>query len=80
MDYKFKTEPYAHQIKALEMSWNRQYFSYFIEIVTGKTKVLIENLAMLYDKCKSDCALIVAPKGVVKTGMMVKFLHTYLIT
>jgi SNF2 family DNA or RNA helicase len=38
-----------------------------MEMGTGKTKVLIDNLAMLYDKGKVDSALIVAPKGVVKT-------------
>jgi len=34
---------------------------------TGKTKVLIDNAAMLYDKGKIDGLLIVAPKGVVGT-------------
>jgi SNF2 family DNA or RNA helicase len=34
---------------------------------TGKTKVLIDNLSMLYDKGKVDGALIVAPKGVIGT-------------
>jgi SNF2 family DNA or RNA helicase len=34
---------------------------------TGKTKVLIDNLAMLYDKGKVDGALIIAPKGVIGT-------------
>ena len=38
-----------------------------MEMGTGKTKVLIDNLAMLYDKGKIDSALIIAPKGVVKT-------------
>jgi SNF2 family DNA or RNA helicase len=38
-----------------------------MEMGTGKTKVLIDNVAMLYDKGKIDGALIVAPKGVVKT-------------
>jgi SNF2 family DNA or RNA helicase len=38
-----------------------------MEMGTGKTKVLIDNLAMLYDKGKVDGALIVAPKGVIKT-------------
>ena len=66
MDYKFKTEPYAHQIKALEMSWNRQYFAYFMEMGTGKSKVLIDNISMLYDNGKINGVLIVAPKGVVK--------------
>ena len=38
-----------------------------MEMGTGKTKVLIDNLAMLYDKGKVDGALIIAPKGVIKT-------------
>ena len=67
MNYKFKMKPYAHQLTALEKSWNRDTFAYFMEMGTGKTKVLIDNLAMLYDKGKVDGALIVAPKGVVKT-------------
>jgi len=52
---------------ALEKSWNKENFAYFMEMGTGKTKVLIDNLAMLYDKGKVDAALIIAPKGVVKT-------------
>ena len=24
MNYKFKTKPYAHQLKALEMSWDKK--------------------------------------------------------
>jgi len=38
-----------------------------MEMGTGKTKVLIDNMSMLYDKGKIDGALIIAPKGVVKT-------------
>ena len=67
MNYKFKMKPYAHQLTALEKSWNRDTFAYFMEMGTGKTKVLIDNLAMLYDKGKVDGALIVAPKGVIGT-------------
>ncbi len=52
---------------ALEKSWNRETYAYFMEMGTGKTKVLIDNLAMLYDKGKVDGALIVAPKGVIGT-------------
>ena len=48
MNYKFKTEPYAHQLKALKMSWDKPYFAYFMEMGTGKSKVLIDNIAMLY--------------------------------
>ena len=60
-------KPYAHQLTALEKSWNRDNFAYFMEMGTGKTKVLIDNLAMLYDKGRVDGALIIAPKGVVGT-------------
>ena len=67
MNYRFKTKPYAHQLKALEMSYDKKAFAYFMEMGTGKSKVLIDNLAMLYDKGKIDGALIIAPKGVVKT-------------
>jgi SNF2 family DNA or RNA helicase len=66
MNYKFKTKPYAHQLKALEMSWNKEVFAYFMEMGTGKSKVLLDNISMLYDKGKIDGALIVAPKGVYK--------------
>ena len=67
MNYKFKTKPYKHQMTALEKSWNKQNFAYFMEMGTGKTKVLIDNMSMLYDKGKVDGALIIAPKGVIKT-------------
>jgi SNF2 family DNA or RNA helicase len=67
MNYKFKTKPYAHQMTALEKSWNRETYAYFMEMGTGKTKVLIDNLAMLYDKGKVNGALIIAPKGVIGT-------------
>jgi len=67
MNYKFKTKPYKHQITALEKSWNKETYAYFMEMGTGKTKVLIDNMSMLYDKGKIDGALIVAPKGVIKT-------------
>ena len=64
MDYKFKTEPYKHQLTALGASHNRENFALFMEMGTGKSKVLIDNIAMLYDKGKINAALIVAPKGV----------------
>ena len=69
MNYKFKTRPYAHQLKALEMSWKKEVFAYFMEMGTGKSKVLLDNIAMLYDRGKINGALIVAPKGVYKNWL-----------
>ena len=64
MNYKFKTKPYAHQITALEKSWEKTEYAYFMEMGTGKSKVLVDNMSMLYDKGKINGALIIAPKGV----------------
>ena len=64
MNYKFKTKPYAHQLKALEMSHNKEVFAYFMEMGTGKTKVVIDTMAILYEAEKLKAVLIIAPKGV----------------
>ena len=79
MNYKFKTKPYRHQLDALEKSWNKETFAYFMEMGTGKTKVLIDNAAMLYDKGKINGILIVAPKGVIGTWYNQE-LPTHLVT
>ena len=67
MNYKFKKKPYKHQLTALEKSWNRETYAYFMEMGTGKTKVLIDNASMLYDKGKINGVLVIAPKGVIGT-------------
>jgi len=64
MDYRFKTEPYEHQLTALGASHKKENFALFMEMGTGKSKVLIDNIAMLYDRGKINAALIIAPKGV----------------
>ena len=64
MKYEFKTTPYAHQKEALVRSWSKPEYAYFMEMGTGKSKVLIDNLAILYSKGAIDSALIIAPKGV----------------
>ena len=66
MNYRFKTKPYEHQLKALERSWDREYFAYFMEMGTGKSKVLIDNASILYDKGNINGLLLIAPKGVYK--------------
>ena len=48
------------------MSWNKEVYAYFMEMGTGKSKVLLDNISMLYDRGKINGALIVAPKGVYK--------------
>jgi SNF2 family DNA or RNA helicase len=66
MNYKFKTKPYGHQLDALEASWDKENFAYFMEMGTGKSKVLLDNAAILYDKGLINGLLLIAPKGVYK--------------
>jgi SNF2 family DNA or RNA helicase len=60
----FKTTPYKHQVTALERSLDREAYGFFMEMGTGKSKVLIDTISNLYLEGKIDFALIIAPKGV----------------
>ena len=62
--YEYKTEPFDHQRKALEDSWDADFHAYFMEMGTGKSKVAIDNMGVLFEKGEIKAALIVAPKGV----------------
>ena len=64
VNYKFKIKPFAHQVTALERGWQRPEFGLFMEMGTGKSKVLIDNLGMLYQAGEINFALVIAPKGV----------------
>ena len=72
-DYRFKTKPYAHQLEALEKSWAQDTYALFMEMGTGKSKVLVANIAMLYDRGAIRAALVVAPKGVYKNWDEIEF-------
>jgi hypothetical protein len=61
----FKTKPYDHQIEALNRGMNQSSYGYLMEMGTGKSKVLIDNLAGLALQNKVNFALIIAPKGCV---------------
>ena len=57
VNYKFKTEPYEHQREAMHRSiylWNALWF--FMEMGTGKSKVLIDSIAYLGNTHKLDFA------------------------
>jgi SNF2 family DNA or RNA helicase len=72
-DYRFKTKPYEHQLQALEKSWAQDTYALFMEMGTGKSKVLVDNIAMLYDRGAVRGALIIAPKGVYKNWNDIEF-------
>jgi len=64
VNYKFKFKPFDHQKTALDLGWDRTEFGLFMEMGTGKSKVLIDNMGMLYQAGQINFALVLAPKGV----------------
>lgn len=61
---KYQTDPFLHQRKALEKSFDMKSFALLMEQGTGKTKVAIDTGVNLYLKGEITAMLIVAPSGV----------------
>jgi len=61
--YPFKREPRDHQLKCWDMAKDEDEFAKFMDMGTGKSKVLIDNICYLYDNDKIDAALICSFKG-----------------
>ena len=64
MKYKFKMKPFRHQLDILSHSWNKENYAIFADMGTGKSKIIIDNIALLYDRGKINAALIIAPKSI----------------
>lgn len=64
VNYEFKTEPYEHQREAIKRAGENTAFAFFMEMGTGKSKSLIDNLGQLHVSKDVNFALIIAPKGV----------------
>jgi len=62
--YPFKNKPYLHQAAYLQRFWEDPGAALFADMGTGKSFMLINNAAMLYDKGRINAMLVVAPKGV----------------
>lgn len=64
MNYEFKTTPYSHQLEHFDAYRNKQAWGVLWDQGTGKTKVLLDTIAHLYDHGKIDGVLVIAPNGV----------------
>jgi len=51
-------------MEALKQAYNKEYYAFFMEMGTGKSKVLIDEIGGYFLQGKIDSALIIAPKGV----------------
>ena len=63
-DFKFKTKPYQHQYNVFMKSRDKESYALFMEQGTGKSKVILDNIAYLFRAGKIDSVIIAAPKGV----------------
>lgn len=59
--YKFRTPPFAHQKKCFALSRDATYFALLMEQGTGKTKLLIDTAAYLYESQQIDGVIIAGP-------------------
>ena len=63
LNYEYQTVPYKHQEKTLARCAHRKEFALFLEMGLGKSKVLLDNAAILYEAGKINALLIITPKG-----------------
>ena len=61
---KFKTKPYKHQLKCLKKFGRHKAFALLAEMGTGKTWIIINNVADLWTNGLCDAMLVFAPNGV----------------
>lgn len=62
--FPFKTKPFEHQLKAFSLSRHAEYFGLFMEMGTGKTKILVDNAFALYSEGYLDRVIVVTINGV----------------
>lgn len=67
--YSPRTPPYKHQREALNKGWKRRGFAYLMDMGTGKTRTLIDNVCLLQQNEGLTGLLIVAPKSVYTNWM-----------
>ena len=70
--YRYRNPPYAHQQAYLQRFWERPVAALFADMGTGKSYMLINNIAMLYDVGHINAAVIVAPKGVYRNWVQIE--------
>lgn len=66
-EYKHKTKPFKHQSDVLLLSADSVYWAYFLEPGLGKSKLLLDNAAYLYEKGEIEALVISTVKAVCPT-------------
>ncbi len=61
VDFSFFTKPMSHQLEAFNLSKDKEYFGLFMEMGTGKSKVIVDTICYLFLQNKINAAVILAP-------------------
>ena len=69
---KYKTKPYAHQLKCLQEYGKKEYFALLADMGTGKTFIIINNIAELWADDEVNGVLVLAPNGVQTNWMNIE--------
>jgi len=64
VDFEFKTQPFAHQMRIWEETKDREFHGLFLEMGVGKTKIAIDTAAWKYLNQDCNGLLVIAPNGV----------------
>lgn len=62
--FAYKTQPLSHQREALKQGAKDFYHALFMDMGTGKTKVIIDTMSYLYTEDKINLVIVVAPNSV----------------
>jgi len=74
--YQYKTTPFDHQRVALNRGGLLTNFAYFMEMGTGKTKVVIDNAAYLYQQKEIKEVIVIAPNSVYRNWLAEIMTHS----
>src|SRR5688572_26008249 len=77
MEYRFRTEPFPHQLSDFERSRDLPSWALFWETGCAKTKPVIDTASYLYEGGKVDGVLIVAP-DIVHRGWITRHMAAHM--
>jgi SNF2 family DNA or RNA helicase len=74
--YRFQTEPRVKQREALSHSYGKHAFALFMDMRTGKTKVVIDDFSALHSEGRCHAVLVICPLTVRKEWQRQWALHS----
>lgn len=63
VNYPYTYKPFKHQYDTLVETWEKLSWAFFMEMGTGKSKLLIDTAGLLYVNQNLDTVVVIAKKG-----------------